>query len=203
MSEELTLYDINTELLRLFHEREDTSVSLRKQGAADEEIDAALELVDMSIRAHIEAQIKKGDGIAYYLREFEARQKLEKLEAERVAARAKKWEQRKKRLEEITIAVMQATGYDRIEGAHNTLVIKKNPPSVDPKVNLNLVPESLLRREITVTENIYQKLLENKVEVLKAVAPEPIKSEILKKLKAGEAVAGCNLKTDSVRLEVE
>ena len=201
MSEELTLFDIETGLLDLLREREEL---IEGTGlGVDEGVDRlkAVATLDLAIREHVAAEIRKADGIAYYMREFEARQEAEEAEVARLKERAEKWKKRRERLEEITIAVMRAAGKDRIEGQHNTLKLRKNPPSVEVS-QPDLVPEDLMRRTVTVTEEQFQKIVQAIPDVKRGNA-EPIKSEIGKRMKAGEAVAGCSLITDKVRLIVE
>lgn len=204
MTPQLTLYGIETQLLELLNFRdtiaEDPDMTPQEQAES-------LKACDESIVEYIRAEVKKADGIARYLREFEARAATLKEEAARCTAMAKNWQKRYDSLEAMVIDIMQATKQTRIDGRHSVLQLKKNPPSVDPNIQINLVPEELLRRTVTMTEAVYQMLLNGPGGALLLTGTakdcEPMKDEIKKRLKEGDGVPGCRLRTDGVRLEVK
>lgn len=207
----LSLYSIEIELLDLLRYREDVASD---PDMSPQEIEASLEAVDNQIREYVSREVKKVDGIAAYLRECETRAEALKAEAKRIAERAKTWGDRHERLKAVTVRVMQQVGVTRLEGAQNTFKLKKNPASVDV-AQPNLVPLPYLRRQITMSENLYQRVLDYLRQTAKgyplsaelfecrSTTPEPMKSEIGKELKAGVAVPGCKLIDDKLRLEIE
>jgi hypothetical protein len=200
----LTLYGIETQLLELLNFRESIESD---PDMTPQEQQESLKACDESIAEYIRAEVKKCDGIARYLREFETRAATLKEEAARCTAMAKNWQKRYDSLEAMVIDIMQATKQTRIDGRHSVLQLKKNPASVDPNIQINLVPEELLRRTVTMTEQVYQTLLNGPMGVLLLTGTakdcEPMKTEIAKRLKEGDGVPGCRLRTDGVRLEVK
>jgi len=198
----LTLYGIETQLLELLNFRD--AVSDDPDLRPDEQAES-LKAIDQQIQAYVTAEVKKADGIAGYLREFETRAEALKQEAKRCSQMAKDWETRRDKLESMVIGVMRIAGVTRIDGRHSVLQLKRNPPSVEV-AQPELVPENLRRITVTLSEAMWMKLSEHiQPEEYDQVAegnPEPMKGEISKRLKSGDGVPGCRLRTDGVRLEV-
>jgi len=109
----LTLYNIETELLDLVRLREDTT--------EPEELAA----IDTQIAEYVGREVRKVDGIASLLREFERRAEIDRAEAKRISKRAQQWARREARLREMVTSVMEATGQKRIEGQHSSFVLVK------------------------------------------------------------------------------
>jgi hypothetical protein len=199
----LTLYGIETQLLELLNFRE--SVESDPDMTPQEQAES-LKACDESIAEYIRAEVKKADGIARYLREFETRAAALKQEADRCYEMAKAWEKRHDSLESMVIDILRAVPGKRIDGKHSILKLAKNPPSADI-AQPALVPDELQRRTVTLTEQAYQTILNGPMGTLlltgTAKEPEPMKAEILKRLKEGDGVPGCRLRTDGVRLEVK
>ncbi len=199
----LSLYGIETQLLELLNFRDSV---LDDPDMTAEEQKLSLEACDLQIAEYVRAEVKKVDGVAAYLREFEARAEALKAEAERCRAMAKAWEKRRENLTNMVIGVMQETHTTRIDGRHSVLNLRKNPPSVEV-AQPDLVPHELQRRTLALTEQVYQAILNGPMGTLLLTAiakdPEPMKAEILKRLKEGDGVPGCRLRTDGVRLEVK
>jgi hypothetical protein len=173
----------------------------------------SLKACDESIAEYIRAEVKKCDGIARYLREFETRAATLKEEAARCTAMAKNWQKRYDSLEAMVIDIMQATKQNRIDGRHSVLQLKKNPPSVEV-AQPNLLPAELMRTSVTMTPVLRDKIflalisagetsLSSAFTDCTCTTPEPRKNEIAKRLKEGDGVPGCRLRTDGVRLEVK
>ena len=76
----LSLYNLEATLMRLMFEREE----LAAEGLSVIE-------KDIEIREYVSKEIRKVDGVAYYLKEFEARATAAKEEAKRLKARADAW----------------------------------------------------------------------------------------------------------------
>ena len=199
----LTLYGIESTLVDLFLVRDSV---LNDPDISPEDRQESVQAIDGEIVKYVRSEVAKVDRVAGCLREFETRAAALKAEAKRCTELAKLWEKRREDLENMVIGIMQQIGKTRFDGRHSVLNLRKNPPSVEV-AQPELVPEDLLRREIVLTERVYQAILNGPMGALllsgTTKAPEPMKAEILKKLKEGEAIAGCRLRTDGVRLEVK
>lgn len=205
----LTLYGIETQLLELLNFR-DSILEDPDMTPADQK--ESLEAIDRSISEYIRAEVKKCDGIASYLREFEARAAAEAEEIERLKRRKQMWEKRRESLANMVIDIMQQTGATRLDGRHNVLSLRKNPPSVEV-AQPSFIPPDLVRVAVKLTVEQWQQIINwlkpapsLQIELSTAVASkdaEPMKDEIKKRLKEGDGVPGCRLRTDSVRLEVK
>ena len=198
----LTLYGIETQLLELLNFREAIESD---PDMTPQEQQESLKACDESIAQYIRAEVKKADGIARYLREFQARETALVEEADRCYDAAKAWKKRRESLTSMVIDVMQATKQTRIDGRHSVLQLKKNPPSVEV-AQPELVPGEMQRVTVKMSRaqwaylcNTYPGAISN----MTASEPEPMKTEIAKRLKEGDGVPGCRLRTDGVRLEVK
>ena len=206
-SPSLSLFQIDTELLDLQRYREEIAADTEMQPS---DIALSLEAIDAQIQAYVERHVRKVDGIAAYLRECETRAIVLKAEAKRMQALAAMWDARGERLEAVTIAVMQATGAQQLEGAHSMFKIRKNPPSVEV-TEPESVPREYLRLGVKMTVALWSRLMLHLKQTDAGMAaelpapsePEPMKDAIKRELKAGVAVAGCKLIEDKVRLVVE
>jgi hypothetical protein len=184
----LTLYNLEATLMRLMFEREEL--------AAD-----GLSVIekDIEIREYVSKEIRKVDGVAYYLKEFEARAAAAKEEAKRLKSRADAWEQRHERLETLVKSVMLMSGKARLDGDSNTLRLVKCPASVEI-AQPELVPDELQQ------VNIRMPLIEWQALVMLAahngfdtapihayvVKAEPMKSKIAEALKQQIVCAACH-----------
>lgn len=214
----LTLYGIETELLELLNFRESIESD---PDMTPQEQQESLKACDESIVEYIRAEVKKCDGIAAYIREFDSRAALLEEEADRCKEMARVWQKRKKSLESMVIDIMQVTKQTRIDGRHSVLALKKNPASVDV-AQPHLVPAEYERVNVTVRHSLWTNILALVVQAarrdttiallyaemqdpdkIQLGAPEPMKKKIAEELKVGGSVPGCRLRTDSVRLEVK
>jgi hypothetical protein len=181
----LTLYGIETQLLELLNFRESIEAD---PDMTPQEQQESLKACDESIAEYIRAEVKKCDGIARYLREFEARADTLKEEAARCTAMAKNWQKRYDSLEAMVIDIMQATKQTRIDGRHSVLQLKKNPPSVEV-AQPELVPHEYQRVTITMTKTEWLMILRALPIAERLAMPqtrgdyEPMKDEIKKRLK--------------------
>ena len=207
----LSLYRIETELLELLQFREDTALD---QTMTVAERDETLKAADQHIAEYVARELTKADNIAAFLRECDRRADLEDEEIARLQARKRKWQAWHDRLEECTIRAMQIAGKREIDGAHNTLKLRKNPASVEI-----LQPEMIPMEYCTQTVKIQQSVWDSVMRLLEVHnqelflrmaecgmhghGPEPMKREISNVLKRGDGVPGCRLKDDTVRLVIE
>ena len=200
-TQNLTLYNLEATLMRLMFEREE----LATEGLSVIE-------KDIEIREYISKEIRKVDGVAYYLKEFEARAAAAKEEAKRLKARADAWERRHERLEEMVKSVMLMSGKARLDGDANTLRLQKCPPSVEI-AQPELVPEEMQRVTVTMSMRLWLQIQRVMGETADQTAwkkllsmptkLEPSKSKIGEALKRGDGVPGCSLVTDKMSLRVE
>jgi hypothetical protein len=210
MTNNLSLYQIETELLDLMRYRESVAEDAE---LTPQDQKASLEAIDKQIAEYVMREIAKVDGIAAYLRECAARAVIHEEEADRLHELAKAWFARHDRLEAITLRVMQQTGATLLEGRTSTFKVKRNPPSVDV-AQPDLVPLDYRRITVTMNAGLWNRLIsvlvsERGAPVLadllacKKTNDEPVKTEIGKELKQGISVPGCRLLDDKVRLVVE
>jgi Siphovirus Gp157 len=210
MTNNLSLYQIETELLDLMRYRESVAEDAE---LTPQDQKASLEAIDKQIAEYVMREIAKVDGIAAYLRECETRASVLRLESERIADQADAWMERHDRIEAITLRVMQQTGATLLEGRTSTFKVRKNPPSVEV-AQPDLVPLDYRRITVTMTAGLWSRLIsvlvsERGAPVLadllacKKTNDEPVKTEIGKELKQGVGVPGCRLVDDKVRLVVE
>jgi hypothetical protein len=215
-TQNLTLYNLEATLMRLMFEREELAGEAAVPG--EEALQRqALAQKDIEIREYIGREVKKVDGIAHYLHEFEMRATVAKEEAKRLKARADSWEARHERLETLVKSVMLMSGKSRLDGDSNTLKLVKCPPSVEITQPSQLTDE-YQRITVTMPMTLWQRLLEatwNQPRYadinlqlrssgdVKRSEPEAVKSKIAEALKRGDGVPGCSLVTDKLSLRVE
>lgn len=166
---------------------------------------------DIEIREYISKEIRKVDGVAYYLKEFEARAAAAKEEAKRLKARADAWERRHERLEEMVKSVMLMSGKARLDGDANTLRLQRCPPSVEI-AQPELVPSEYQRVTLKMPLIIWEMILENfsggpsllNTITLNTTEVKDVPLTAIKEaLKRGDGVPGCSLVTDKMSLRVE
>jgi len=194
----LSLFQIETELLELLRFREDVVSDADMTSA--EQADS-LEGIDRQIDDYIRREVQKADGIAAYLRECEARAEALKDEAKRIKERADAWTARMDRIKAGVLRVMRLIGKTKIEGHKSTLAIRKNPPSVEIR-QPDLVPDEYLRVTVTMPAETWKKIL-NHFPYLIGPVGEPSKTAIREALKRGEGVPGCQMNDENTRLEVK
>ena len=208
----LSLYKIETELLDLMRFRESVADD---PDMTPDEITASLEAIDRQITEYVTREVAKVDGIAAYLRECHARHDVLKAEAQRLQLQADAWAERGERLYAVTLQVMQQTGATLLEGANSTFKVRKNPPSVDPNIQMDILPTPYQRLTVKLNRSLWERVLaylmtnEKGAPLFRELIeinvgnPEPMKDAIKSELRAGVGVPGCRLREDSVRLVVE
>ena len=219
MSESLTLYNIETELLQLLELREEineTPVAYREPDLANAL--AERDALDSQIEMYLRKELAKVDGIAYMLAELNRRADIAMDEANRQEKRSKLWEDRADSLKAYVERIMQETGKTKLEGEFNTLTLRKCQASVEIR-QPELLPNEFKRFEIKVSGDVWQSLvaellckdertdadietIKGELGKLKVSDPEPVKSEIGQVLKAGGVIPGCELVTDKMSLQV-
>ena len=221
MTPRMTLFGIETTLFDLLAEREQAN-NMNRAAPTDEWVTD----VDARIETYIKAELRKVDGIAKMLKEFEARALAAKEEAQRISRIADLWEARRERLKAITTETMIATGKTELHGAVETLSLRKCPPSVEI-AQPELVPGEYLRVELSMTMDIFRLiesalaqgwkdsfptratpadgsvLAEFRASSNPARPPREMKREIATALKGGGGVPGCRLVEDKLTLVVK
>ena len=112
--EKISLWDLSTGLA--------DALAAREEAQTPDEILAA----DLAIEAYKPAEIAKIDSVAAYLRHCQLMSMAAKMEAERMAKKARAWEGRRKRLLDFVQRCMEAMGRKRLEGRVNTLRLQDN-----------------------------------------------------------------------------
>ncbi len=195
----LTLYSIETELLELMEFREDL-LSGDAYADGEEERRECIQVTEERIAEYIAREVQKVDGIAAMLREFKRREQIELDEADRIVKRARRWKERHAGLEARCIEVMQASGKEKLEGQHNTLALRKNPPAVEI-AQPELVPEEYQTITITLPFAMWADFQETyefsdsreakMIKLAKVGPPTPMKAEIARVLKSTEPCPKC------------
>lgn len=196
------------ELLALIQLREDVC---RDPDMTPDEQRESLKAIDGQIRGYLKTAAEDAGVV---LRRWEAFAAADRKEAKYYYDRACEWERQTEWLKGEVTAVMQMIGTKRIEGAHGTFRIQKNPASVDV-AQPELVPAPYQRITVTMSKYLYDRInqalfsgdktssLFAELQEAKTGAAEPVKSQIMSELKQGVSVPGCRLVDDRVRLVVE
>jgi hypothetical protein len=212
MTNTLSLYKIDFELLTLLHLREDLAADPEM---TPEEIKASTEAIDDQIAVYLpQALANRSDEVANIIRQFEAMDEADAKEMARIRERRQQRTEAREYLERRVLDLMTRADTKRIDGQHVTLFRKKNPASVDV-AQPELLPSEYRRFKITMTQALYDRLVQHLFGTEKG-APlfvelnecatslqEPMLTKIKEELKAGVGVPGCRLREDSQRLEIK
>ena len=113
-----TLFSIEAELLGLLDQREDAEQ--RHSEAKDMrlilEIEQELKVIEGLIRDYVKAEVRKVDGCAFAIKEFEARAAARSQEAERMKASADRDAETAKRIKAMVLEVMQEFDEKKLPG---------------------------------------------------------------------------------------
>lgn len=132
MSEDLTLYALETGLAALIQQLEDAD--------SDE---ARAELAER-VGEYLTAAEEKRDRFVQFLRHLDVQVQFAEEESKRILQRAKAFREARERLAQYALAAMEAAGTEQLEGRTSTLRRRMNPPAVvidDPL----LVPQRFFR----------------------------------------------------------
>jgi hypothetical protein len=135
---------------------------------------AEREQCEADIARWMQAEVRKVDAVANYLQFCVVQQNFAANEAKRQQERKAMWERRETKLKAYVEAVMRGADKKKLEGRHNTLILRPCPPSVEV-TDEAAVPEEYKR--ITVEETVD-------------------KTKAKEVLKAGGAIDGLRLVTD-------
>lgn len=113
----LSLYTIQTELSELLNEREEA------EEAGDPD---AVEAIDVQLGLYFKAEIKKIDGVVHAIRTYQDAAAQAKAEADRLAQRAKRFQDRADQIKARALQAMQDHRVKRLETPTNTLRVQGN-----------------------------------------------------------------------------
>ena len=123
----LSLFQIESELLQLIDQREDALERLSKAlGGADPEIEAEIATVNALIKEYVGREVRKVDGIAYAVKEYEARAVAKYAESGRLHNAALKDDETAKRIKQMVLEVMQEFGEKKLLGRLFTITRQGN-----------------------------------------------------------------------------
>ena len=120
----------------------------------------------------------KVDGLGMYLRSESNRAEFLRSEAARLINKARAIENKTDHIKDYYLSVMQRNGLKKIAG--NTFTVSARATKVCAVKDMDAVPQQFLKTETKVS---------------------PMKAEILKALKAGQVVPGCEI-SENVSLQV-
>lgn len=198
----LTLYGLQSQLQELYQLRDEVVTDPELPPVEQKQ---ALDAIDMQIVEYVNTHLaRKCDNITVVHREMTERIDAIDDEIARLKHLKQTRERQREHLVDCVIRAMQLTGATRIDGTKSVLSLRKNPPSAEV-AQLDMVPNTLMRISVTMPYDLWDALcLKNpRLAACTTKEPEPMKAEILKRLKEGDNIAGCRLRTDGVRLEVK
>ncbi len=201
----LSLFQIEAELLGLVERRDDVLEmrdALSRDGITPPpEMEAELTTIDGLIRDYLKAEIKKVDGIAFCVKEFEARSAARAEEAAKMKAQADRDAETAKRIKAMVLEVMQEFNEKKLPGRLFTITRQGNGGVQALTIaQPDLVPDQ--RRKVTVTmgllawKAIVHTALASYWDVTKELykfEEEPDTQAIREALKRGEGVPGARL----------
>lgn len=190
----LTLFEIETQLLALMEAREDAE----REGDPE-----AVAVIDGELRKYVEAEVRKVDGIAAYIREGNARADILADEAERLSHQAKAWQKKADKLRALTLEIMQNAGERKLSGRHSILRRignggKKPLVITQPE----LVPDAYRRVNVGMTYYCWLDLCEAGYAVSDRSEAVTDNAVIRAALECGVGVPGCRLAERGEHLEI-
>jgi hypothetical protein len=148
----------------------DTIERIVDEGEMD---DATRDALSADLIAELAGTREKVDAVSATLGMFESLAAASHREMERLKARCERYQKQQARLESYVLALLTASGLDRIEGETSTLAKRLNPAAVQIEEGAQVGHEFLFYPE--------------------PPAPRPDKTAIKKALKAGRMIPGCAL----------
>lgn len=126
----MSLFQISSDLRGLIEQRTDAE-ERREQSAIDglfplESIEQEIATIDGLIRQYIRAEIRKVDGIAAAIKEFDARAEIHLKESDRLRKLAEQEQETSDRIRETAIAVMTELGETKMRGEMSALRVQNN-----------------------------------------------------------------------------
>lgn len=148
--------------------------------------------------------VAKRDRTIQFLRHMDMQGDAIDKEIERLQGLKKGYAGGVKRLKEYVVSVMQESGQKKLEGTVGRLVLMENPSTAEVEDVEKLPPSYIRKVIITCSQEAYQRLVQSDVSMAGMVAEKaPDKAAVLKDLKAGNLIPGCDLRFGSLRVDVK
>lgn len=195
----LSLFRIESELLQLIDQREDALERMAAmspdQLTASPEIGEEIAACEMLIKQYIKAEVKKVDGIAFAVKEYEARAVARSQEAARMKASADRDAETAKRIKSMVLEVMQEFGEKKIPGRLFTISRQGNGGLQALTIaQPDLVPLELKRVTVELRASVagdFAAQFEGQYRMLDNIHPD--NQDIREALSRGEGVPGARL----------
>lgn len=173
-SPNITLRDIEQSVAGLIEILEDPNLTEEERAVAQDEL-----------TRWVDAEIVKVDRVRGFLRHCRTMEAIAKDTAKEYAERAKLWDERRRRLADMCIMIMEQRGVKKLEGAGGFLRIQANGG----------------RQELTISD---EKLIPDEFRMIRIAAPVKLLRWLpLEKLIAAGAKVSYETNTDKVRLALE
>jgi Siphovirus Gp157 len=216
----LTLYQIETELLELVQLRDEIAEEVCVTPEAVNERDQTLAAIDLQVQEYLKREVQKVDNVAGFIRECTARAEIAKKEAERYMEIYRTWSHREKRVKDFAAEAIrqtvderaiteatQGTVIKRLQGKRAQLKLCKSPASVAEPIDMSLLPEEYQKVIATLPADLWNRAMKAAMNAginLSAVraTTEPMRGEIAARLKSGEPVPGVRLIEDNCHVRI-
>jgi hypothetical protein len=203
----LSLFQIEAELLGLLDQREDAEQ--RHSEAKDMrlilEIEQELKVIEGLIRDYVKAEVRKVDGCAFAIKEFEARAAARSQEAERMKASADCDAETAKRIKAMVLEVMQEFGEKKLPGRLFTISRQGNGgQQALTIVQPDLVPLEFKRVTVELRADVCRQFAEQfagQYRIVEIVHPDS--KGIREALERGEHVMGCRLEDRGEHIRIK
>jgi hypothetical protein len=205
----LSLFQIEAELLQLIDVRDDVlermSAMSPDQLTASPEIGAELTTVECLIRDYLKAEVRKVDGCAFAIKEFEARAAARSQEAERMKASADRDAETAKRIKAMVLEVMQEFDEKKLPGRLFTITRQVNG-GVQPLTisQPDLVPLSCKRVTVSIRgESVsdFARQFGGQYRIVDDLHPD--QKDIRETLERGEGVMGARLEDRGEHIRIK
>lgn len=206
----LSLFQIEAELLGLIEAREDAlerlGIAVRTEDfTTREEIEEELVSIDALIKTYLKAEVKKVDGIAYAVKEFEARAAARSQEAERMKQSADRDAETAKRIKAMVLEVMQEFGEKKLPGRLFSISRQGNGGvQALTIVQPDLVPMSFQRITVEIGADVFRDFsiqFDGHYRAVGGVHPDP--KDIREALESGEGVMGARLEPRGEHIRIK
>jgi len=174
MSNALTLYAIETEMLELVMLRDELAAEVRVTPEDEAERQASIGVINEHIERYIAREIQKADNLAGFVRECEARSEVMRGEATRAGRLAKMWKDRADHVKERAAEVLAMqidpqfiidakpnTVLKRIAGKTSELKLVKSTDGVDEPIDMSLLPEEMQVVNVSMSLVAWRALMED------------------------------------------
>lgn len=205
----LSLFQIEAELLGLIDQREDALERMAAMSpdelTASPEIGQELSVVEGLIRDYLKREVKKVDGIAYAIKEFQARALAKTAAAKDLEMSAKRDAETVDRIKAMVLEVMQEFGEKKLPGRLFTITRQGNGGVQALNIaQPDLVPERYIGVNVTLRLDEWKILVEQcRPTVLGLPLLEPYPRMIREALERGEGVMGCKLEERGEHIRIK